>query len=590
MTQPSLPPLPPAGGDLAGAIYEIGLEAALTGALESVIARIVRAVLRATDGSFAGIALLHPTEPALVHTWGLTADERAYPAGLIQPMGEGVVGETAKLRSTVAVQDVTQYPSYVALIPGIRSEVAVPLLLGDRLLGVLDVESSAPSHFHPGRVALLEAVATPIARSIEAARLFRQTHRRMDELAVLNHVSRMITSTVDLEELMQRTVAAIRQKLGYTMVALGLVDHATSRVVLRAVDASEPVALPVGFSLPVGVGVTGAVVRSGESVLVRDVQRRADYVGVLPSIRCEMCCPLRSRSGVIGFLDAATAEVGSLANSDLLLLETLADHAAQAIENAWTLQRVGKLREELYSMVVHDLRNPLTVVMSALDMMTQLESLRRQPLDATRAARTLGTVDRLQREARAAGEEMMVLIGGLLDLQKLESGKLQPSLEPCIPSDLVRSVASRMGVVAEARRIALATELAPGLPTVRLDATLLGRVLENLVINALKFTPEGGHVRIEALLAAPETMRAHGLTTEQALLLRVVDDGPGIPAADRDRIFEKFALVEANKSPRAHSTGLGLAFCKRALELHHGAIWVQDQAPAGSAFCLLLPI
>jgi two-component system, NtrC family, sensor histidine kinase KinB len=576
-------------GDLAAAIYEIGLRASLSGELEQVIQPIVRAVLRATDSFFAGIAVTTATGDGVVHTWGTTSDATEYPEGRIQRLNEGIVGQAAASGRAVVVNDTSLYPAYVPLVPDVRSEAALPLKLGDRLIGVLDVESKLAGHFDAAKVALLEAIAAPIARSIETARLFRETRRRLDQLALLNHVSRIITSTVDLEELLKRTVSAIRQELGYGIVALGLVDRGTSRVVLRAADANCPTDLPIGFALPLGVGITGSVVRAGRSVLVADVRQRADYVSAAAAIRCEMCSPLKSRSGIIGFLDAATTEVGGFDQHDLMLLDTLADHISQAIENAWTLQRLQGLRDELSGMVIHDLRNPLTVVMSALDMLQQLQARQLGAKDPALAARAAQASERLHREGQAACEEMMVLIGSLLDLQKLESGQLELSADPCSPADLVRSVASKMTLVADSRHIKLETRVGEGLPAVRLDMALLGRVVENLIINALKFTPAGGTVTVEVEAAAHDAMRAHAMTAGGAVLLRVRDTGPGIAPADRERIFEKFGLAESRRAQNKPSTGLGLAFCKRAVQLHGGTIWVADNAPAGSAFCILLP-
>jgi signal transduction histidine kinase len=344
----------------------------------------------------------------------------------------------------------------------------------------------------------------------------------------------------------------------------------------------------MGFSLPIGEGITGAVVRAGRSVLVPDVTADPGYVSVADGVRCEMCSPLRSRRGIIGFLDASSTTSGDFDDHDLLLLDTLAEHIAQAIDNAHTLQQLDQVREELSAVVVHDLRNPLTVVMSALDMLAQLE-LRRASGQGPSPERIASTMLRLHQEARAACVEMLVLTAGLVDLHKLDAGKVTISTEPCSVGDLVRAVTERLGVVAEARHVRLESVVEETLPTVELDMGLMGRMLESLVLHSIKLTPEGGLVCLEVSAARPASLRAHSIEQPTGVVLRVTDTGPSIAPEVRERLFDKFAVVESRRMRQGRGTGLGLAFCKRVAQLHGGAIRVDDNVPTGNAFSILLP-
>ncbi len=590
-------PEPPAGTrledlgsrDLAARIYEIGLLASQTGDLDAVLEAVVRRILVETGASMAGIALVDESRGELVHGWGALADGSSIVVPTRQALGQGVVGYVAKSGEPLALDDVRTFPDYLEVVPDMRSEAAVPLKLGGRVLAVLDVESREPAHFTPTELAVLSAIATPVALAIRNAQLFQEERRRANQLALLNRVSRILTSTTDLDDLLRRSVDAIREQLGYDMVALGLLEEERQRVVLRAVSSRVPLAIPPEHAQPIGKGITGEVVRTGLALLVPDVRAWENYVPAAPHIQCEMCVPLRAAGRVFGFLDAESTEAGKFDEHDRLMLETLADHVSQALENARNLRRVEQLREDLTGMLVHDLRTPLTVVRSSVDLIGL--QMRRSPPGAEAIA-TAGRPPQLERyltQAQSGCEEMLLLIGGLLDLQKLEAGELRPRMERCVPCDLLRSVAERLSVVADARQIAFGTRVSDDVLAAELDPDLVTRVLENLVANALKFTPPGGRVDLELDAAVPEQVERCSAACRTALVFTVRDTGPGIPLEERERIFEKFAVIESRKAGRKHSTGLGLAFCRAAVRAHGGAVWVEGEPGAGSVFRVVLP-
>jgi len=562
--------------ELATRIYEIGLLTGQSGTLDDVIQAMVQRILQETDASYVGIGLIDAGRRMVEHRWGVLDDGRVQPQGHCQPIGRGVVGQVAATGQSLCLDDVQTFSDYFDVVPGMRSEAAVPLKIGERIIGVLDAESRDVGVFGPASLAMLQALATPVAQAIQNARVVQEERRRANQLTMLNRVSRILTSTMDLDELLERTVEMIRELMDYDLVAVGLLDASGERVVLRAASSRARLDLPIGHSHRLGQGVTGEVVRSGRSLLIPDVQEWPNYISALSTIRCEMCCPLRAGNESFGFLDAESNEPGAFDGQDLLLLETLADHISKAVANVQNLERINQMRDELSSMVVHDLRSPISVIRSSLDML--------EP----RLADPEGSRSYLAR-AQSACDEMLVLIGGLLDLRKLESGEIELKLDPCSAGDLAREVKRRMAVVAEVREITLEVEEEQGLPMARLDLELITRVLENLAANALKYTPAGGQVTIEACRAPEQVARERLSGAATAVLYRVSDTGPGIPAEARERIFDKFAVLESRQAGRGPSTGLGLNFCKQAVSAHGGAIWVESGGEQGSVFCVLLP-
>jgi signal transduction histidine kinase len=151
-------------------------------------------------------------------------------------------------------------------------------------------------------------------------------------------------------------------------------------------------------------------------------------------------------------------------------------------------------------------------------------------------------------------------------------------------------VVTRLQVVAESREITLESGSDEEVPAAQLDLDLVSRVLQNLVSNALKFTPRNGQVIVGAAPAAAEVLETRLPGRGDGVLFTVRDNGPGIPDDERERIFEKFGVVESRKAGIKVSTGLGLAFCKQAVRAHRGAIWVENAPEGGSLFSVLLPL
>lgn len=576
------------GTELATTIYEIGLLTNETGNLDAVLEAIAHRILEETGAAWVGIEGIDQARGAFFHLCSVTAEGERLPRSWTQSLGSGVIGRVYSQLQPACVSDVREDPDYIEVIPGMMSEAAVPLKVGDEPMGVLNIESGEPEAFGPTVVALLQAVATAVSLTIRNAQLFDQQRRRAEQLTLLNRVSQIITSTVDIDELLRRTVASIRDQLDYEIVAIGLVEG--DEVVLRALDARDGGELKEMLRQPLGTGVTGEVVECGHSLLVRDVRERTNYIEASPNIRCEMCSPLRVGDQIIGFLDAEASEVGTFDEQDVIVWQTMADHISQAVENARNLRRLDELRDDLVAMVVHDLRNPLTIIQTALDLLSlQLDADSRRP--TLSGAFPIQALRRYLLNGQAAGQEMLILINGLLDLQKIEVGALNLQPQNCVVGDLIHRVAQRSQVVADARHVEVGVTLSDSIPTLKCDLDLTSRMLENLLSNALKYTPDGGRVRISAARATPELMAERLPGVDEAVLVCVEDTGPGIPSEDRERVFEKFAVVELRqRAGKKLSTGLGLAFCRHAARAHGGTIWVEEGPERGSLFCLLLPI
>ncbi|GAB5545656.1 MAG: hypothetical protein SangKO_054160 [Sandaracinaceae bacterium] len=528
---------------------------------------------------YVGIARVEAD--AIVEGLGVRADGSVLREGHRLALGTGIVGRVVESGEPLLVPDVTRFSGYVPIMDGVRSEVTVPLSLGGKVIGAIDAESRTPDRFGPQDLALLLGVAAPVAQAIRVASLLGEMHKRQRHLQILAMLGREAGAITDLPELMRRTVTVLRQESGYAFAAIGTVDDDGTHTILEAISSELEVLLQAGHRQRVGEGVVGEVVARGASLLVPDVRARVNVVQTHPDLRCELCCPLIVEDRVVGYLDVETREVGGLDAEDQTFLETVAEQLARAVEAAKQRARIERMREDMAAMLVHDLRSPLSVVRTSLSLLqSDLASLPPDALSEEQRQDMAGYVP----EAVSSCEEMLVLIDGLLQLHRLESGALTPKLARIDLAALAEQVCSQMEVIGSVRDVAILLD-APSPAECALDAGLLTRVAQNLLVNGIKFSPEHSMLTVRVRLVERDPRLEDGATVR----LSVEDRGPGIRPADRERIFDRFSAIEAKGSPGVPSTGLGLAFCRAAVEAHGGRIWVESELGRGSTFCVAIP-
>lgn len=226
-----------------------------------------------------------------------------------------------------------------------------------------------------------------------------------------------------------------------------------------------------------------------------------------------------------------------------------------------------QLREDLANMVVHDIRSPLTIILG------QSQSL----IDDERLSHDL---HRRADSILSQAKRLNTFINDMLLMAKMEHGQLIPERVEVDISQLLEDTQRNFASMAENRHITLEIDLPDGSAHAMLDIHLFPRVMDNLLSNALKFSPIGGKVILRAFT---------NINKEQAnLSLQVIDEGPGIPQRFKEQVFDKFRIVELKQSGVAQ-IGLGLAFCKMVVEAHGGSIAVEDNSPVGSIFDVVIP-
>jgi len=262
------------------------------------------------------------------------------------PMGKGVVGQVALNRMPVLLNDVTTSEAYIQVNPDVRSELAVPLIAKNRLIGIMDIESEQIGYFGPEHLRLLTLTASRIAQAIENARLYARVSRQAQMLAVQNEIATELTSILDLDPLLERVGQLLRRLIDFQMFAIMLLDPAGETLITRY-------AWRFGYAhapqrrLPITSGLVGAAVREWRLVNVPDVRKDTRYVAMNPETRSELIAPLFHKGRIIGVLDLEHTRVGFFNEEHERLLTTLAAQVAIAIENARLYQAVRSQERQL---------------------------------------------------------------------------------------------------------------------------------------------------------------------------------------------------------------------------------------------------
>jgi sigma-B regulation protein RsbU (phosphoserine phosphatase) len=262
------------------------------------------------------------------------------------PMGRGVVGQVALTRQPVLLNDVTTSDIYVQVNPEVRSELAVPLIAKNRLIGVMDIESEEAGYFGPEHLRLLTLTASRIAQAIENARLYARVSRQAQTLQVLNEIATELTSILDLNPLLERVGQLLRRLIDYQMFTVMLLDPTGETLITRYAWRFGYAHAPLR-RLPITSGLVGAAVREWRLVNVPDVRKDLRYLPMNPETRSELIVPLFHKGRIIGVLDLEHTRPGFFNEEHERMLTTLAAQVAIAIENARLYQAVRSQERQL---------------------------------------------------------------------------------------------------------------------------------------------------------------------------------------------------------------------------------------------------
>ncbi|HZP62065.1 MAG TPA: SpoIIE family protein phosphatase [Terriglobales bacterium] len=261
-------------------------------------------------------------------------------------VGEGVSGVAAQRREPVLVGDVTNDTRYISAVPNVRSELALPLIVKNRLIGVIDIESKIPNYFTEEHKRLLMLIASRMAVGIENARLYTRTTRQARTLVLLNEIARELTSILNLDELFKRIAELLSRLIDYQMFSILLLDSTGQKLQHRfSLRFQENIHLK--HDIAVGEGVVGYAAQNKEAVLVPDVNKDPRYISLNPETRSELAVPLMYKGKAIGVLDLEHTRRAFFTEDHKRTVTTLAAQVAIAIENAQLYEQIAQQEQRL---------------------------------------------------------------------------------------------------------------------------------------------------------------------------------------------------------------------------------------------------
>ena len=313
--------------------------------LDTTLRRVAELVRKVIDYEIFAILLLNERTQELRFRFQI-GYPREYADRTRIKVGQGVTGRAAQLRQAVLVEDVTKEDGYIEAIPNVRSELAIPLIVKNRVIGVIDLEARAPGYFTEEHRRLLELIGSRMAVGIENAQLYTRTTRQARTLLLLNEISRELTSILNLDELLKRIAELLNRIIDYQMFSILLVDDTGQKLVHRfSLRFQESIHLK--HDIPIGRGIVGAAVSERAAVLVPDVGKDPRYVMANPETKSELAVPLIYKDKVIGVLDLEHTRRGFFNEDHKRTITTLAGQVAIALENARLYEEIARQERRL---------------------------------------------------------------------------------------------------------------------------------------------------------------------------------------------------------------------------------------------------
>src|ERR1019366_303550 len=313
--------------------------------LETTLRRVAELVRKVIDYEIFAILLLNEPRQELYVRFHV-----GYPPGVAErvrlKVGEGITGRAAQTRHAVLVSDVTQEDSYIEALQNVCSELAIPLIVKNRVIGVIDIEAREKGYFTEEHKRLLTLIGSRMAVGIENARLHTRITRQARTLLLLNEIARELTSILHLDELLKRIAELLNRLIEYQMFAILLVDETGEKLQHRFAQRFEE-RLHLKHDIPLGRGVVGYAAQAKEAVLVPDVAKSERYIAVNPETRSELAVPLIYQEKVIGVLDLEHTRRGYFTEDHKRTLITLAAQLAIAIENARLYEQIARQEQRL---------------------------------------------------------------------------------------------------------------------------------------------------------------------------------------------------------------------------------------------------
>lgn len=599
---------------LAEALREIGLALSATLDFDDLLERLLDQILSVLPYDTANIMVIDGDEVNIVCTRGYK--ERAPYAQRFNLSEIPSLRQMKESSQPLIIPNTWNHLLWVKpeTSPHVRSWAGAPILVQGELVAFLALNYSQPDIYQESDKVRLEAFGAQAAIAIQNTRLYEQIQRRFEEQTTLNMISQTVASTLDLRQTLTIITDHTTRLLEVDATSVVLHDKKAQDLWFAAASgaASDYV---LEKRLALGKGVLGWVVANGKEVVLHDVTTDERYFPDFDAqsgfqAKSILCVPLKTKGQTIGALEVINKKNGRFNQEDVRLLTLLAAPAASAIENAQLyaqaqeeiqnrsqieaaleaerallarrveertadlssanaeLARAARLKDEFLASISHELRTPLNAVLGISEALQ----------DAV-----YGELNEMQRNSlfsiEESGRHLLSLINDILDLSKVEAGKLDLEIRPCSLKSICQSSLRLMRQNAHKKSLKVTLNFDEAVETIHVDERRIKQILVNLLGNAIKFTPKDGEIGMDVV----------GDSEKKQVHVTVWDSGIGIAKEDMSRLFRPFVQLDSRLSREYAGTGLGLSLVYRMVELHGGSVSVESQVGKGSQFTVSFP-
>lgn len=465
---------------------------------------------------------------------------------------------------------------------GTRSVVIMPLFVQGRWLGLVTFTWREIIQFNDQDDRIINAAMLQATSTVDALISSALTRKRAAELQTVAEVSKAAAATLNADELLLNVTELTKSSFDLYHAHIYLMDENNRNLVLAAGagDAGQMMkerGHRIRIDQPTSLVANAA--RSGESVIINDVTQVPNFLPnpLLPETRSEMSIPMIVNDRLIGVMDVQDTAVNRFTQTDALVMRTLADQIAVAVENARAFQfqqetaerlrEVDRLKSQFLANMSHELRTPLNSIIGYAEVL--LDGIDGELNDeATEDVQAI----------HGGGKHLLTIINDILDLAKIEAGQMFMDRREADTVAVIEDVINTVKILAINKGIELNLEKSEGVPTIYADPIRIKQIVLNLVNNSIKFT-EKGSVTVEVYRE-----------NEQTLGVRVKDTGIGMTETDLGGLFQQFHQVDGSATRRAGGTGLGLVITRHLVHMHEGEIGVTSEKGKGSTFWFTMPI
>lgn len=549
--------------------------------LEVVLQNITEAALRLIEANNLHIFLWDEESDEFTFCSALWRDGSRAPA-VDAPRKDGLTATVVHSGEAIIIDNANNHPLYQggeASEWGVQAIAGFPLRHGGRVIGAFTVTYVEPHVFTSEERLLMNLLADQAAVAVENARLFTDAQQRLRSMSALVEMAKQVTGNLKVELVLQTTVQTLQKLLRARASTIALLSDDEKELIVEAAAGIKPQYHRVRIKL--GEGVSGRAVKERRMIYIRDTYREPDFLFFDDVLRSLLVVPLITRNKVIGTLTVDSDRSEAFSDSDRQLLMIAAAQVSVAIANARLFEALeeraaelalayeelkenDRLKDELVQNVSHELRTPLTFIRGYVDLLIEGE-MGDLSEEQTRALQIVS--DKTYEVTR--------LVEDIMSLQRIDSANLMRqrfSMEALLETavDCHKLSASKRGL-----GLVLRNPATKGV--VEADRGRINQVLDNLIGNAIKFSPDGGTIELRMV------------ERQDDVLIVVTDEGIGMPEEKVNRIFDRFYQIDGSSRRRFGGAGIGLAIVKRIIDAHHGDIWVKSGDGAGSSFYFTIP-